>query len=79
MAAAYGPDCYPLRRWAELTVLRTHPALWARYPDGDLAAMPARVLRELFAHAQAERAEMARMVGSEVAVALLKAGAPVRP
>lgn len=50
-------------------MLRTHPLLWARYPDGDLAAMPERVLWELYSHARAERVEMARLVADEIRAA----------
>jgi hypothetical protein len=53
-------------------VLRAHPWLWTRFPDGDLAAMPDRLLWELWIHTRAEQAEAARAVAGELAGVMVR-------
>jgi len=69
----YGEDCVPTRRFIELSVLAAHPALWAGFPGGDLATMPAKALYELWNHLRAERAELARDIGREVVKGVMPA------
>lgn len=57
----------PTRRFAELTVLRAHPALWQVCPGGDLSAMPRRLFWELWHHARAEWSEQARATARALA------------
>lgn len=53
-------------------MLRAHPMLWRTYPDGDLSAMPDRLLWELWTHTRAEQAEAARTVAGELAGVMVK-------